>query len=155
MKHTDAVQHGKKWLTEKRCGSCRKTLPVSEYFPRKDGYLTSYCRTCSATGTRRYRESSPESRLIHSAKSRAKLLGLEYNITIDDVSVPEFCPIFGIPITREYTNRSDNTLSLDRMDNSKGYIKGNVVVVSWRANRLKNSATIKELQSLAQFYATQ
>jgi hypothetical protein len=39
--------------------------------------------------------------------------------------------------------------TLDRIDNSKGYIVGNVWVISMRANRLKSDATVDELMMLA------
>lgn len=42
--------------------------------------------------------------------------------------------------------------TLDRLDNTKGYVRGNVIVVSYRANRLKSDATIYELRRLAEFY---
>jgi hypothetical protein len=47
---------------------------------------------------------------------------------------------------------SPNSPSLDRIDNSKGYIEGNVIVVSWRANNLKRDASIQELQKIVEFY---
>jgi hypothetical protein len=39
--------------------------------------------------------------------------------------------------------------SLDRIDSSKGYIKGNVWVISLRANRIKNDSTPQELRLIA------
>lgn len=47
---------------------------------------------------------------------------------------------------------SDMSPSLDRLIPSKGYVKGNVVVVSWRANRLKNNASLADLRALVDFY---
>ena len=38
------------------------------------------------------------------------------------------------------------------IENSKGYIRGNVIVISDRANRLKGDATLLELQRIADFY---
>ena len=43
-------------------------------------------------------------------------------------------------------------MSFDRIDNSKGYIKDNLVVVSLRANTIKNVATVKEMYQVADFY---
>ena len=99
-----------------------------------------------------YRKQSPEARLFHSAKSRAKQLGLPFNIDMADCHVPEYCPILGIPLNMEAEERTDNTPSIDRIIPERGYVKGNVVVISWRANRLKNNATVEELMKLASFY---
>ena len=39
-----------------------------------------------------------------------------------------------------------------RIDNGKGYIVGNVIVVSFRANTIKSNATVEELERVAFFY---
>uniref|UniRef100_A0AB74UMJ1 Uncharacterized protein n=1 Tax=Caulobacter phage BL57 TaxID=3348355 RepID=A0AB74UMJ1_9VIRU len=46
----------------------------------------------------------------------------------------------------------DHSPSLDRIDNALGYVPGNVVVVSWKANRLKNSGSLQDLKALLTFY---
>ena len=43
-------------------------------------------------------------------------------------------------------------MSFDRIDNSKGYTKDNLVVVSVRVNTIKNVATVKEMYQVADFY---
>lgn len=90
--------------------------------------------------------------MLSDSKSRAKLRGLEHNIGLDDIMIPEKCPVLGIRLWRMKGERTNHTPSLDRIDSSKGYIKGNIVVVSWRANLLKRDATSKEIRRLADFY---
>jgi hypothetical protein len=46
----------------------------------------------------------------------------------------------------------DHCPSVDRIDNSRGYTHDNIVIVSFKANRLKSNASIEELQRLANFY---
>lgn len=87
----------------------------------------------------------PGTRLLMLAKYRAKKNGLDFDITKEDFSVPEFCPILEIPIFVCERGFSDNSPTIDRIDNSRGYVKGNVRVISWRANRLKCDATPAEL----------
>ena len=84
------------------------------------------------------------------AKSRAKSKNLPFNIELTDIVVPDRCPVFG---TEWDFDRKEGTPSLDKIAPSKGYVKGNIVVVSMRANRLKNDATPEELRLLAEFYS--
>ena len=63
----------------------------------------------------------------------------------------DFCPLLGVPLQYEKFegNRCpDNYATLDRIDSSKGYEEGNVIVISFRANSLKNSATIEEMKTI-------
>jgi hypothetical protein len=96
------------------------------------------------------RLNNPE-RYMHSrAKSRAKEKGIQFNIEKSDINIPIICPILGIPIIKEYKKGkkqgpSSNSPSLDRIDNLKGYVKGNVRVISHKANTMKHSATKEEL----------
>ena len=93
--------------------------------------------------------------LYHTAKSRAKKEGLDFNIDKDDINIPETCPILGIPlfIRQGFKGniKNPNNPSLDRIDSSKGYVKGNVQVISWRANDLKKDGTLEEFKKLTEF----
>jgi len=62
----------------------------------------------------------------------------------EDIIFHDTCPILGIPIDWESEIRNDNSPSFDRIDNSKGYVPGNVEIISWRANRIKNDGTEEE-----------
>lgn len=93
--------------------------------------------------------------MFNSAKYRAKKKGLSFTITKDDIVIPEFCPVFGIRLeTSPEVGRSDASPSLDRIDNSEGYVKGNVIVVSWLANRIKSDATVEQLRIVTDFYGS-
>ncbi len=85
------------------------------------------------------------------AKKRAAVKGLEFTLSIHDIpAVPATCPVLGISIGQEGAGRAtDNSPSLDRIKPALGYVVGNVRIVSWRANRLRNDATARELQLLA------
>lgn len=97
-----------------------------------------------------------EKYIITAIKSRAKKLGIEFNIDATDIKIPSTCPILGIPILKEFkgvgnSNRGPRATSpsLDRIDNTKGYVKGNVHIISNKANVMKNSATPEELLQFA------
>ena len=65
---------------------------------------------------------------------------------LKDIIIPKICPILEVPIILGSKGNYEYTPSLDRIDNSKGYIKGNIQVISKKANSMKNSATLEELQ---------
>lgn len=89
--------------------------------------------------------------LFKAARARAAKKGIEFNIEIEDIIIPEVCPVFGIPLFASIGAATDNSPSLDRIDNTKGYVKGNVQVLSNKANRLKGDATPEEIKRLAEW----
>lgn len=91
--------------------------------------------------------SNPAKYLCRVAKYRAAKAGHEFAITSDDLVIPTHCPITGAPIDILNSNYA-NGASLDRVDNEKGYVKGNVRIISRKANRLKADATIEELERI-------
>lgn len=93
--------------------------------------------------------------LLHNIKTRAKRQGVPFNITAEDIETPEFCPVLGIRMERSTNPKggiSDCSPTVDRLVPELGYVKGNVIVVSHKANRIKNNATIDELETVARFY---
>ncbi len=91
-----------------------------------------------------------EYKMYARAKSRAKKNNLPFNIELDDIIIPERCPLLGIEIESTEVRNSPNNPSLDKIIPEKGYIKGNVWVISNRANTLKNDASLQELQILVE-----
>lgn len=67
--------------------------------------------------------------------------------------MPTHCPVLGIKLEYSTTGRpTDASPSIDRIIPERGYVPGNVIVVSMRANRLKSNATMNELEQIARFY---
>lgn len=95
----------------------------------------------------RLRWANPERTLLRNAKGRAKLKGLPFDLTLQDITIPERCPVFDIPIIIGGECK-ENSPSLDRVSPKLGYIKGNVRVISWKANRKKQDSTIDELEKI-------
>jgi hypothetical protein len=82
--------------------------------------------------------------------------GVLFALTVKDLGdAPERCPVFGFKL--KYFGQSSrngyDTASLDRLDSSLGYVPGNIIIVSVRANQLKGNATPAELRALADFYS--
>lgn len=100
---------------------------------------------------RQKREEDPARYLWRAAKQRARQTGREFNIELQDITIPTHCPISGM----EMTAGSPDAPSLDRIDNSRGYVKGNVAVISKRMNAIKGTATIGEVQALLDYMREQ
>lgn len=91
--------------------------------------------------------------MCRQAKIRAKKKGMEFNLNPSDLILPSVCPVLGIPLcVSENGKATNNSPTLDRINNLKGYTKDNVVIVSFRANTIKNFASVEELKKLYNFY---
>ena len=86
--------------------------------------------------------------MFNHAKFRARLAGVPFEIAKEDIIIPTHCPLLGMPLVRTTGFRSPGSPSLDRIEPSKGYVKGNIWVISYRANQIKNGATLAELETL-------
>ena len=112
----------------------------------------------------------------HAANPRAELLklwrishrahkpGLPFTITESDLEWPTHCPVTGVKLV--YGGRGanggrggrrgasgPNAAALDRIDNTKGCVPGNVVIVSYWVNIRKGDATPEQLRAIADFYS--
>jgi hypothetical protein len=75
----------------------------------------------------------------------------EWDIDFGDIEFPTHCPMLGIELNYFATGMEENSPSFDRLNPKKGYVKGNVVIISCRANRIKNDGTYEEHQKIADF----
>lgn len=89
------------------------------------------------------------------ARYRAKKLGREFSIKVEDIILPTHCSILGLELNYYNNSQKDDSPSIDRIDPRRGYSKDNIIVVSWRANNLKGNATIEELIRVVMFLADQ
>ena len=122
-----------------------------------DGYF-SQCKECLNRTTVARVNKDPTTvvlrTMLRNAKRRAKETGAPCNIDFEYLQslYVKDCPVFSIPLRWESrlgtgaVNRSSpNSPSLDRIDPSRGYIKGNVWIISHKANAIKNNATHEQL----------
>lgn len=110
---------------------------------------TGFCRHHQNERQAAHRYEDQKWGLIRSAKQRATRDGLEFTITAEDFEIPEFCPYLLIPIKRCPGVPCSTSPSLDRIDNSRGYVPGNVQVLSYAANSMKRDATNDQLMTFA------
>lgn len=88
--------------------------------------------------------------LLKMAKQRAKKKGLEFSIVREDILIPEFCPYFNEKLNADSSGYNPWFPSIDRLDSTKGYIKGNIQVISRLANHMKWTATEEQLIQFAE-----
>ena len=161
-------------IATQACRTCKVEKPLSCFWRqavKKSGYQTE-CKDCMRSRNNRWHRAHPghnsevwrklrqrdqKASLLRGAKWRSRKAGIEFSITVDDFEVPSHCPILGIELVGKYglgkgNHARENSPSLDRIDPSLGYVPGNVVVVSWRANRIKSDATLEELRQIVRFY---
>jgi hypothetical protein len=93
-------------------------------------------------------KANPERRILHQIKCRAHKSGVKFNLTLKDIVIPKVCPVFGVPFIKGNKLRST---SVDRINNRKGYVKGNIQIISGLANVMKNRATPAELLRFAEW----
>lgn len=162
----------------KICNTCKLEKHESEFYIRKDKspnkngqpVLKGSCKKCEAKRLRIYRKDNPDAEARHKAnyfqkkrkinlgffiwkgaKARAKKNQLEFSINVEDIIIPEFCPILGIKLNHFNNKASNDSPSLDRINTNLGYIKNNIEVISWRANHVKNNGTIEEHEKIASY----
>ena len=97
---------------------------------------------------KRWEKKSPTYIMYHNAKRRAAECNIPFDLDWKSLEIPENCPILGIKLG---THTRESTASLDRVIPSLGYVNSNVRIISMRANRLKNDATVEELQKILEY----
>lgn len=86
--------------------------------------------------------------LVKGARHRAKTGNLPFDITEEDITVPKLCPVLKKPLKR-HTRYAP---TIDRIIPELGYVKGNVMVVSYKANVMKNDASEEDLKNFCEYY---
>ena len=160
----------------KICTKCNKEKTEFHLFKKNKDGLSNMCKDCKKEYDVKYRKSDKVQnaqkskyyrdrkreyqkyrfntdlriQLLQSAKARAKKLNLDFNIDIEDIIIPEYCPILEIKLERKEYGKGlsfqPNSPSLDKIIPELGYIKGNIIVLSMKANVMKNNATKEELK---------
>ena len=97
-------------------------------------------------GMRRRRKKFPHLTLLALAKQRAKRDGLPFNLSGEDIVIPRRCPVLGITLKHGKNKKVlEESPTLDRIRPIRGYVKGNVIVISSLANRIKSTANWRQI----------
>jgi hypothetical protein len=99
--------------------------------------------------TRQYHASNQQKVMWTASRARAKTKKFEFSILQNEIVIPEFCPVLGVPLEKGRKKSGPCSPTVDRIIPSKGYISGNVWVISHRANTIKSDATPGELRAIA------
>lgn len=97
---------------------------------------------------RQWRKDNPESKMLRETRKRASREKISFNLDREDIYIPTHCPVLGMPLD---FGIKDSYPTLDRIIPEEGYTKGNVKVISFRANRLKSDASLVELKMLVRY----
>jgi hypothetical protein len=144
--HLDQVKENRKAYTVANADKIKADRKV--YKAEHKDYFLEYGR--------RYANEKPEKALLYEARKRAKEFDIPFTITDKDIVIPEFCPILGIKLVRGATDKNrDCCPSLDRITPGNGYVVGNIAVISYRANRVKNNGTTDEHRRIADWMDSQ
>lgn len=162
----------------KVCSKCGKEKAISDYHKSKLGRLGTRkdCKECVGKRLKKHREDNLEKYVIkeklkrnkerdtfegrirkmyHAAKSRAKKYNREFTIEIQDLidiyPITNKCPILDLELKWNCDGVKDTSPSLDRIDSTIGYTKNNIQIISVRANRIKNDATVEELEKILNY----
>jgi hypothetical protein len=144
------------------CKLCSKLKNISDFYKNKNSYrgIDRRCKECAKSNVAKrskeryntdpkYRERRKRINKKYSnnhktyimwrdARYRARKLELPFDIEISDIYIPEKCPILGIDLISNNGKIKDNSPSLDKIIPELGYVKGNISVISYKANRLKS-----------------
>ena len=117
------------------------------YYRNKEKILAKQYEYKNRPEVTQHRLSDPK-RVLTRVRRRAVEAKVDFNLTVEDIIIPDECPILGIPLDRRDRNHAP---SADRVDPTKGYIKGNVRFISMQANRLKSNATAEDLEKILKY----
>lgn len=144
QRHNLTAAEVERWRAAKEAGESRWAGPPCRVCGATERFTSnrSSCVPCQQRRAKEHSQKFPLRKAIRAAKWRAKRDGLEFNLVEEDLNIPALCPVLGTVM---------DTPSLDRLDNSKGYTKNNVRVISWEANRLKHRLSIQQIEALLKY----
>jgi len=142
----------------KKCSHCKIFHPIDEFkFRPKRTHRFTQCYSCqkklNAERYRKFKQSDPfHHRCVYIA-SAARREKLPFDLTreyLKSIWTGE-CAISGVSIALHGCRNTDNHSELDRIIPGLGYVKGNVVWLSRRFNRIKGGASLEELEQVVSF----
>lgn len=125
--------------------------PRTEYNRRWRAKNIDRLKKEKAEYDKQHREERREYRVLQGIKQRAAEKGIDFDLTLEDISNFSVCPVFGIELKRGEGKPQACSPSVDRIDPTKGYTKDNIQILSNKANTMKQNATPEELLQFAKW----
>lgn len=155
------------------CVSCNQEYPLADFWSAGRGKRVKECKWCKRSEAKRLYEEGgeasrekarkfqrkrriehPREEILRRTRNRALRSGIEFTINENDLDWPDVCPVLGVKLIYGAVGAGRalfNSASLDRVNNKKGYVPGNVRVISNRANCIKRDATLEELRLIVKY----
>lgn len=140
------------------CVKCNNFHPFTHFTKTKqkdeagNSVRRTTCKHCIFSHWIVPKESTKLRMHLNAIRHRCKTNNLPFNITLEDLEIPKECPILGIPLLSHWGeskgSSSFNSPSVDKIIPELGYVKGNVQIISNRANIMKNDATLDNVRAL-------
>lgn len=133
-------------VTEKKCKKCGDIKPATEFWigKRYEDGLRAWCKQCTmpvarAQGIRWRRRRWIKCMLLRARRNNSAYPERPFDLTEQDIEIlwdnqQGNCYWFGIPMDPEAGTAGLSRPSLDKLDPTKGYTAGNVVLACWAAN---------------------
>lgn len=122
---------------------------------RERDLLRAVCKECrKPEAVSYYLNKDKQKHLLETLRNRAKNLKVPFDLEYEDLTPPEMCPVFNVPLERieTYSKASKKfSPSVDRIEPEKGYTKNNIQIISNLANIMKHDATEEQLVSFAEW----
>lgn len=133
---------------ERRCILCDLNKKKKEFYKNNK----STCKKCTSVRVRQLLGDNLERSIWMRSKARAEKKGMGFDLDIKDIVIPTHCPVLGMQLELNNTHYTkDSSPSIDRIDNTGGYTKGNIRIISFKANRIKSNHTIEALRAVVKY----
>ena len=118
--------------------------------------MTRRDRERDTKAQREWRRRNPFKFKCSSKRQECRKRGIAFNLTPDylEATWTNQCPILGVDMSILSHKDELYAPQLDRIDPNEGYVMGNVMWLSRRANNIKGNATVEELEAVLRWLNT-
>jgi hypothetical protein len=145
--------YGSKYLCQCECGTIREVYASALNKIEGAAGRSASCgclmrEIVTKMRTTHGKTNTSQFQMWQNAKNRAKAKKLPFTISVDDIVTPATCPLLGIPLLASKVKKNPGSPSLDRILPHRGYVKGNIQVISDKANTIKNNSSFVDFEKI-------